>query len=67
LITACSRTICATCLPAFIKTHAGTLKKEDAQDLLDFATALLERIITEPARLRLAKERREKRREPKVE
>jgi Domain of unknown function (DUF4145) len=46
--------------------HAGTLTKEDAQDLLDFATALLERVITEPTRLRLAKERREKRREPKA-
>jgi hypothetical protein len=43
--------------------HAGTLTKEDAQDLLDFTTALLERIFTEPERLRLAKERREKRRQ----
>jgi hypothetical protein len=42
--------------------HAGTLKKEDAQDLLDFTTALLERIFTEPERLRLAEERRAQRR-----
>ena len=44
--------------------HAGTLKKDDAEDLLDFTSTLLERIYTEPERLRLAKERREKRREP---
>ena len=43
--------------------HAGSLKEEDAEDLLDFTTALLERIYTEPERLRLAKERREKRRD----
>lgn len=43
--------------------HAGTLEEADAEDLLDFTTALLERIYTEPERLRLAKERREKRRE----
>jgi hypothetical protein len=42
--------------------HDGTLGKEDAEDLLDFTTALLERIYTEPERLRLAQERREKRR-----
>ncbi len=42
--------------------HAGTLKREDAEDLLDFTTALLERIYTEPERLRLAKERRDSRR-----
>jgi hypothetical protein len=47
--------------------HAGTLTKEDAEDLLDFTTALFERIFTEPARLRLAKERRDKRRQPKGE
>lgn len=47
--------------------HAGRLTKADAQDLLDFATALLERIYTEPARLRLAKERREQRRAEKEE
>ncbi|MFZ3116213.1 MAG: DUF4145 domain-containing protein [Syntrophales bacterium] len=43
--------------------HAGTLKAEDAQDLLDFTNLLLERIYTEPERLRLAKVRREKRRD----
>ncbi|HEX5459619.1 MAG TPA: DUF4145 domain-containing protein [Steroidobacteraceae bacterium] len=44
--------------------HAGTLTKQDAEDLLDFATALLERVYTEPERLKLAKERREQRRKP---
>lgn len=42
--------------------HEGTLSKEDADDLLDFITALLERMYTEPERLRLAKERRDARR-----
>lgn len=42
--------------------HAGTLGKEDAEDLLDFTLALLERLYTEPEVLRLAKERRETRR-----
>lgn len=42
--------------------HAGNLTKADAEDLLDFATALLERLYTEPARLRLAQERRAARR-----
>jgi hypothetical protein len=42
--------------------HAGSLQKNEAEDLLDFTTALLERIYTEPERLRLAKERRESRR-----
>lgn len=42
--------------------HDGTLEKEDAEDLLDFTFALLERLYTEPERLRLAKERREARR-----
>ena len=42
--------------------HAGTLKKEDAEDLLDFTMALLERLYTEPERLKLAKKRREDRR-----
>jgi hypothetical protein len=40
---------------------------EDAHDLLDFTRALLERIFAEPERLRLAKERCDKRREPKSE
>lgn len=43
--------------------HAGTLKQPDAEDLLDFTIALLERIYTEPERLRLAQERRNTRRE----
>lgn len=43
--------------------HAGTLTKQDAEDLLDFTTVLLERIYSEPERLRLAKERRLKRRQ----
>jgi hypothetical protein len=42
--------------------HRGTLKKEDAEDLLDFTVALLERLYTEPERLRLAAERRAQRR-----
>ena len=42
--------------------HEGTLGREEAEDLLDFTTVLLERIFTEPERLRLAKERRDKRR-----
>lgn len=42
--------------------HEGSLEKEDAEDLLDFTTTLLERLYTEPERLRLAKERREQRR-----
>ncbi len=42
--------------------HEGTLKRSDAEDLLDFTTALLERIYTEPERLRLAQVRREARR-----
>lgn len=42
--------------------HIGTLNKIDAQDLLDFTEALLERLYTEPKRLELAKQRREDRR-----
>jgi hypothetical protein len=42
--------------------HQGTLSEKDVEDLLDFTYVLLERIYTEPERLRLAKERREKRR-----
>jgi hypothetical protein len=45
--------------------HQGTLTKEEAEDLLDFTTALMERMFTEPKRLEIAKERREKRRDPK--
>ena len=43
--------------------HAGTLTRQDAEDLLDFSRILLERIFTEPERLRLAQERRRQRRE----
>ena len=42
--------------------HEGTLTKEDAEDLLDFTVALLERLFTEPRRLEIAKERRRNRR-----
>jgi hypothetical protein len=42
--------------------HAGTLGSEDAEDLLDFTLALLERMFTEKHRLELAKQRREDRR-----
>lgn len=42
--------------------HAGTLTKKDAEDLMDFTIILLERIYTEPERLRLAQERRLRRR-----
>jgi hypothetical protein len=45
--------------------HAGTLKKADAEDLLEFTHAFLERLYTEPEKLRLAKERRDVRRKPK--
>jgi hypothetical protein len=42
--------------------HEGTLRKADAEDLLDFTAALLERLYTEPERLRLAQSRRDARR-----
>jgi hypothetical protein len=42
--------------------HVGNLTKEDAEDLLDFTTELLDRLVTEPKRLELARERREARR-----
>jgi len=42
--------------------HDGTLSDADAADLLDFATALLQRVYTEPGRIREAQERREARR-----
>jgi len=44
--------------------HAGTLSQTDAEDLQDFTFELLERMYTEPERLRLAKERRDQRRAP---
>jgi len=43
--------------------HAGSLSRHDAEDLKDFTVALLERLYTEPERLRLAQERRRTRRE----
>jgi hypothetical protein len=43
--------------------HRGTLSKVDAEDLYDFAYELLRRLYTEPERIRLARERRDKRRE----
>jgi len=42
--------------------HEGTLTKPDTEDLLDFTMRLLERLYTEPARIRLAQERRLERR-----
>lgn len=42
--------------------HQGTLTMSDAEDLLDFTVALLERLFTEPIRLRQAEERRMTRR-----
>ena len=42
--------------------HASTLTKGDAEDLLDFTTALFERLITEPKKLQLAEQRRAERR-----
>ena len=42
--------------------HAGTLSEDDAADLLDFTCVLLERLYTEPEKLRLAQERRDQRR-----
>jgi hypothetical protein len=44
--------------------HTGKLTKIDAEDLLDFTRELLERVYTEPARLKLAAERRANRRKP---
>jgi hypothetical protein len=42
--------------------HRGTLGKADAEDLQDFTFELLERLYTEPARLKQAEERRKQRR-----
>jgi len=42
--------------------HQGTLIEADALDLLDFTTALLERIYTQPEKVKLAAERRAQRR-----
>jgi hypothetical protein len=45
--------------------HDGTLSDADADDLLDFTKALLERLYTEPQRLALAGKRRVERRATK--
>ena len=42
--------------------HSTTLSKDDAIDLLEFTVALLERIYTEPEKVRLATQRRSERR-----
>lgn len=42
--------------------HSQTLSEEDALDLLEFTRALLERLYTEPGKLRAAETRREERR-----
>jgi hypothetical protein len=44
--------------------HAGTMTAEDVDNLLDFTVSLLERMYTQPFRIRLAKERRDARRNP---
>lgn len=44
--------------------HDGSLTKHDADDLMDFTVALLERLYTEPERLKKAAERRAARRAP---
>ena len=45
--------------------HAGTLGSDDVDDVADFANLLLQRLYTNPARLRKARERREQRRAEK--
>jgi len=42
--------------------HAGTITAADVEDLLDFTKTLLERLYTDPARVQMAKERRDARR-----
>jgi len=44
--------------------HDGTLSMDDAEDIKDFTYALLERLYTEPEKLRIAGERRRGRRAP---
>ena len=43
--------------------HIAGLNKEDAEDLLDFSRELLRRIYTEPVRVKMANERRKRRRD----
>ena len=42
--------------------HAGTIEREDAEDLLDFTVVLLDQMYTQPKRVELAAQRREDRR-----
>jgi hypothetical protein len=42
--------------------HAGNLTKEDVEDILDFTFSLLERLYTEPEKIKRAKERQVARR-----
>jgi hypothetical protein len=44
--------------------HRASLSEADAQDLREFSYALLDRLISEPERIRLAAERRAERRRP---
>jgi len=46
--------------------HQGTLTKAEAEDLLDFTTALLERVYTKPKKVQLARERQQQRRGSKT-
>ena len=46
--------------------HDGTLSEEEAADMLDFTTALLDRLISEKARIAKAEERRNARRAVKT-
>jgi hypothetical protein len=46
--------------------HAGNLSKDDADDLLDFTVAFLERLITEPKKLEIAQARRDQRRQAAI-
>jgi hypothetical protein len=43
--------------------HAGNLSREDTEDIMDFTTTLLERLVTEPKRLAQAEVRRNARRQ----
>ena len=43
--------------------HDGSLAKMDAEDLLDFTSAMLSRVFSEPARIAAAEARRKARRE----
>jgi hypothetical protein len=45
--------------------HVGNLSREDVEDVLDFTITLLERLVTEPARLKQAEARRATRRQGK--